>query len=268
MRTRGSSSSPFSLFAFQDIITSVIAIVVLTTMILALEIVNRVTQAPEDAKIITVADIHSAQEQVDLLTREINTLNDRIKAASPKSSLGISTRIPPRELQKQIKRLTLQLTALEKKDSSVKKNSLGPELPLNELNKLAENVKAAQDKIDFIQSNNVVIYSPDDKDKRTCLVIDLSSHKIDLFPITEGMASKTLSDSSRQRLINKLKQVLSSLAKDKTYFLLNVRPTASPDLYFEVLKLLQQNNYRVGVEFMSNDVLIVTQSNFDKGIGL
>ena len=68
MRTRGSSSSPFSLFAFQDIITSVIAIVILVTMILALEIVNRVTQAPDDAKIITVADIHSAQEQVDSLT--------------------------------------------------------------------------------------------------------------------------------------------------------------------------------------------------------
>ena len=47
-----------------------------------------------------------------------------------------------------------------------------------------------------------------------------------------------------------------------------MRPTAGPDLYFEVLKLLQQNNYRVGVEFMSNDVLIVTQSNFEKGIGL
>ena len=65
-------------------------------------------------------------------------------------------------------------------------------------------------------------------DKRTCFVIDLSSQKIDLFLITEGMARKTLRDSSRQRLINKLKQALSSLAKDKTLFFIKHEAHSRP----------------------------------------
>jgi hypothetical protein len=268
MRTRGSSSSPFSLFAFQDIITSVIAIVILITMILALELVSRVSQVPQSVKEITEDNIRSAKEEMSLITQEIHILKNQIKAAGPIITSAIGPKLHPTELKKQIERLTRLLEALDREVSSIEKGPTGPALPLKELKILAEKVQFARNKFDFIQSNNAVIYAPDDNAKRNCWVIILSSQQIEFLPITEGLPARTLRDSSGKQLINKLKQALSSLAKDENYFLLAVRPTAGPDLYFDVIELLQNDNYRVGVEFMPEDVRIFTQSNFDKGIGL
>ena len=236
-------------------------------MILALEIVSRVSQTPQSAKAITEDDIRSAKEQMSLITQEILTLKNQISSSGPTMPSVIGPKLHPTELKKQIERLTRQLEALDREVSSIEKEPNSPALRLEELKILAEKMQSAQNKIDFIQSNDAVIYAPDNNAKQNCWVIILSSQQIEFLPINEGQPAKTLRDSSRTRLVNKLKRALSLLAKDEIYFLLAVRPNAGPDLYFDVLDLLQNDNYRVGVEFISADVRLFTQSNFNKGIG-
>ena len=45
-RRRNHTTAAFSLFAFQDIITSVTGVMIMITLLLAVELVNRVEQSP------------------------------------------------------------------------------------------------------------------------------------------------------------------------------------------------------------------------------
>ena len=268
MRTRSSSSSPFSLFAFQDIITSVIAIVILVTMILTLELVNRIAQAPQNATVISTEDIRAAEDRQAKLTKEIDSLKRQVNNTPINVDLLPSQNTNPQDLERQIKRLTEQLAILSKKESSIDEGPTKPALPLNELQMLADNIKLTQKKIAIIQTNNPIIYAPVENNPKTCWLIALSSQTIKLIPIQNGLPAKTIQKASRKELLEELNSILSSLEKRKHYFLLSVRPSAGPDLYFEVLDLLQSGKYPVGVEFIPENVNIFTQANFTNGTGL
>ena len=268
MRTRSSSSSPFSLFAFQDIITSVIAIVILVTMILTLELVNRIAQAPENATVISTEDIRAAEKRQAELIIEIDSLKRQVNNTPINVDPLPIQNTNPQELKRQIKRLTEQLAILSKKESSIDDGPTKPALPLNELQLLADNINLAKKKLAIIQTNNPIIYAPDKNNPKTCWLIALSSQEIKLIPVQAGLPTKTIQKASIEDLLKELNSVLSSLDKDKHYFLLSVRPSAGPDLYFEVLDLLQRGKYPVGVEFIPENVNIFTQANFTKGIGL
>ena len=262
MRTRRSSSSPFSLFAFQDIITSVIAIVILITLILTLEIVNRVSQSPQNAKVTTEEDIRSATDRIKIIKQEISKLKGKITAAAP--ILPKQPIVSPTEIKKQIERLTRHLETLNRKVSSIGNGPVKPALPVKQLLALETKLKATKEKITHLQSNSTVIYVPDTNSKRTCWVIQFEKKQIKLLPITHGLPTKTLRGDNNKQLLERLQQDLKLLANDEHYFLFTARPTSDPDLYFQILDLLEKKKYPVGVELIPEDVQIITQSNLDK----
>ena len=81
MSRRRSSSQPFSLFAFQDIIMAITAIVILVTMIMTIELVNRANQLPKDASTVDQDLIDKIQNSNNELETIIQSLAIQIEKA-------------------------------------------------------------------------------------------------------------------------------------------------------------------------------------------
>jgi len=76
---RRSSQSAFSLFAFQDIITSVMGIMVLITLILALELMERTVESPPVQTAVMIEDIRRINEE---MAQEIVKLQSQLDNSS------------------------------------------------------------------------------------------------------------------------------------------------------------------------------------------
>jgi len=77
MRSRQKKTSPFSLFAFQDIITSVTGIMILITMTLALDLVQKATSSP---RTVTPAIAEQVEVAVAESKQEISRLEQVLSA--------------------------------------------------------------------------------------------------------------------------------------------------------------------------------------------
>lgn len=77
MSRRRSSAAAFSLFSFQDIITSVTGIMILVTLILALDLMDRTIQAPPVA---TTEAIDQTTENIEEMQKQIDALKQRLQS--------------------------------------------------------------------------------------------------------------------------------------------------------------------------------------------
>lgn len=78
-KRRTAGTTAFSLFAFQDIITSVTGIMVLVTLMLALELMNRVHQSPPAQ---TSQQADEVLASIEELKQAIETLRQRLNSSS------------------------------------------------------------------------------------------------------------------------------------------------------------------------------------------
>ena len=75
MPRRRATGSAFSLFSFQDIITSVTGIMILVTLMLAIELMSRTVSSPSNQ---TAQQIEATRETVDEMKKEIEKLRAQI----------------------------------------------------------------------------------------------------------------------------------------------------------------------------------------------
>lgn len=77
MSRRKSTAAAFSLFSFQDIITSVTGIMILVTLILALDLMDRTVQSPSVA---TTENVEQTDETLEELQKQIDALKQSLQS--------------------------------------------------------------------------------------------------------------------------------------------------------------------------------------------
>ena len=97
MSRRRKRSAPFSLFAFQDIITSVTGIMLVITMLLALELLERTDVAPPKATAAISKDLERSNESAD---REIGELEQRLQQQGER--LSVAAGLSVEQLRRQV----------------------------------------------------------------------------------------------------------------------------------------------------------------------
>ena len=112
-----------SLFSFQDIITSVTGVMILLTLLLALELVESAQQSPA---IQTTELVNDLQEQIAVASAELEDLKKRINASSTELSQSTTTdkdaiKLEIQELQKKIAEMNLNQDNLNKKKDNLTK---------------------------------------------------------------------------------------------------------------------------------------------------
>jgi len=106
MARRRSGAAAFSLFSFQDIITSVTGVVLLVTLLLSLELINRVPGAPAAA-----ARPEPAQTELAELQSQVQRLHTELQAGQQELAAFAGT--TPAEVRRQQTAVEAEARALE-----------------------------------------------------------------------------------------------------------------------------------------------------------
>ena len=228
---RSQKGQPFTLFSFQDIMTSVCGIVVLITLLLALELTRRSLDEEE-------ISFESNARRVQEIRKETEERRQAIKALEETQILSVQTADPTglsaAELQERMDRVESRLESARNERASQKEldeakkvvdsnedvqkkiDELREERKRNE-----ETIKAAQAKAKEPLDANVVLFSYYESAREKPWFVDISSSKIIAIPTIEGEETQEFPDPYE------FLQWARRRSRTREYFVLVSRPSGA-----------------------------------------
>ena len=252
MGRRKRASVPFSLFAFQDIITSVTGIILLITMMMAVELVQNLTRAeaaPQEQKSTQVASqlrqaVSEGVAEADRLQKILDeTTTIRFDADSLRRRLE-QLQAAAIELESQNDQIqsTQQKIDARREQQKDEAKELTPEAIaslLSEQKAVAEQITAMR------QSNRVIFNRPEGAAKAPWLV-ELNETSIVAAEMGQVRVPQTFSTK------DEFLQWVASQDRNSQYFVLLVKPS-SIDTFSAVRKELQDRQFDVGYDLLRSD---------------
>ena len=252
MGRRKRASVPFSLFAFQDIITSVTGIILLITMMMAVELVQNLTRAeaaPQEQKSTQVASqlrqaVSEGVAEADRLQKILDeTTTIRFDADSLRRRLE-QLQAAAIELESQNDQIqsTQQKIDARREQQKEEAKELTPEAIaslLSEQKAVAEQIAAMR------QSNRVIFNRPEGAAKAPWLV-ELNETSIVAAEMGQVRVPQTFSTK------DEFLKWVASQDRNSQYFVLLVKPS-SIDTFSAVRKELQDRQFDVGYDLLRSD---------------
>ena len=271
---RRKSSPAFSLFSFQDIITSVTAILVLVMLMLTIELVSRKRSAAANNPDVNRRKIHKTVEQLQAVVSE---LNDQIQARpkqtreaaaqklsqllkkrdSTQQSLEETLRIHASvadllaEVQERNKHLDSDRTALMQLTQQIQEDLEASKTLEEEIREEETRQKKRREEIqDRPRSGSELVFNEVKEPGKRAWLVELSNQGIRVV----------LLGSDQNRLLGAhgvhAAPWVSNLDLDRDYCLILVRPSASETVEFEVRELLDNAGIRFGVDLIGEDQVV------------
>lgn len=262
--SRKKSNVPFSLFAFQDVITSVCGIVVMITLIFALQLTSKSIEeevAAIENDVEKIERLQNLQRQIQEVQKELDALeNVEIKSALDQRTLGKSLEEIEEENEQVKKRLQNALEEKErlqvelKEQEERKKNQ--KERFEQENREIEKKIQELQNELDKInqssrdaktQDANKVLYEYiGGESKQKPWFVELSGKGI--------VAHPSQTDLEKHEFHNQEEFLLWAIerAKAREYFVFLVRPSGAKDLP-ALVYILQELGYDVGVDLIAEE---------------
>ena len=267
--------SPVSLFSFQDIIMSVLGVVILVTLILVLKLVSQMAAAPPTPTVIvddirqqiaslqpvlmelrdSIADLHRAREKSEIFTPSLDQIDaiqstiDRLEsdiAATKKKIEEIKRRIEElqnnpamqqlEEIQEEIKDLTDKLANLKQQTKDTAGNAAELQAKFEELKTKNTTLERQLAERAAVQLKVTI---PKDTDK-TAFILVYGQGIINVIP-TDGTSKQTF--SSRTQFSN----WVSRRDYENEHFVVYVRPSRFGQ-HEEIVKDLRARGFDVGLQ--------------------
>ena len=258
-RMRRTSEQPLSLFSFQDIITSVTGVMILLTLLLSIELIQRVvSSAPQQTKLQVTASTQSIEE----MKAEIDDLQSKLQSSGvlPKDLPSLDAaalkekRLQLEEANDQLRREVTELTErLDQKRGEVvsaETTSAAEQQRLaEEIAQLEQAATEAKEKLDSINSSNRIFFKKEPGGKETWIV-EVTASGLQAAKI--GVAAKPQQFATVQSFA----KLLKSLDSGATAFYLIVKPEG--ELLFEEVKESVRNaGFDVGFNVVATDQQVI-----------
>lgn len=253
--TRRRRSSPFSLFAFQDIITSVTGIMVLLTLMLTLELLHRKETSPAVRTEVVNTRLRSA---VGENRREIERLR-QLLAAERAEILSVAEFDPQSvaqqlaDLQELTEDLEGNLTELggEQAETARQRNAVLAEQDRREddaqtLEQLLEEIRTQRDQMARMQQSNRTIYNAAEGADKAAWLVEVSNDGLQTAPVGRAAVPQ------RFVSVTEFRQWITARDAQREYFVLLVKPQGVAR-FQAALETLQQFNFDVGFDLLSHD---------------
>lgn len=252
MRRRKGASVPFSLFAFQDIITSVTGIILLITMMMAVELVQNMTKAetaPQEQKSSRVTRM--LQEAVSQGTREADRLQKildetstiRFDADALRRRLeALKAAAGEIESQREQIETTQEKIDARREQQKLEAKDLTPEAIealTQEQSEIAQQIEAMQ------QSNRVIFNRPAGAEKSPWLV-ELNERTILVAEMGQVRPPQTF--QTPEAFLHWIR----GQDRNSMYFVLLVKP-ATINTFSTVRQALQDQQFDIGYDLMRSD---------------
>lgn len=181
MARKRSTQAAFSLFSFQDIITSVTGIMILITLILALELVNRVESAPANQ---TAQQRDTTQEMIEVLRHEIAALEQSAGSEGDVDLNGLPT-LDPGELARRAESLERSAADIERQivvaqsragdksreaDAARRRADVQSAATRERIENIQKSITEAEAKLARVRGRERVYFKPGDPEVTTWLI--------------------------------------------------------------------------------------------------
>ena len=261
MGRRTQTSNPFTLFAFQDIITSVTGILILITLILALTMVVQ----PENFDA-------SSGESVETLRANLQQLEDTINAIETQSQVdqmildllvefdadsmeqldSLLTR-SSKETKEKITRLKRQYWDDKTKAQSTKKEL---EKKRQQLSEIENQNKKKSEALKKLQQSERVEYGYDSTGGEEPWLIYLSEKQWMCARVNQKQPPIIFSESDLSKRLSRFENWQHGITLQKSYFVLFVRPDGVPS-YDLIRGSVRLSGVEFGVELLNEKVVII-----------
>lgn len=252
MGRRKRASAPFSLFAFQDIITSVTGIILLITMMMAVELVrnlSRAAAAPQEDKSSQVAKmlrqaVSESTSEMDRLQKILDeTTTIRFDADSLRRRLAkLKAAAGELELQNEKIQSTQEKIDARKAQQSLEAKDLTPEA----IEALAKEQEAIARQIAAMKESNRVIFNRPAGAAKAPWLVELNETSI--VAAEMGLARPPQSFATADAFL----QWVQDQDRDSRYFVLLVKPTTI-ETFSTIRKALQDRRFDVGYDLLPSD---------------
>ncbi|MDA0285507.1 MAG: hypothetical protein O3B86_19355 [Planctomycetota bacterium] len=256
MARRRKSNAKFSLFAFQDIITSVTGIMILVTLMLALELLQRTENSPPTRTRELIEQIQATLQEVQ---EQIERLETQQTAADP--SLQNLAVLDAETLRRKLEQISSRRQSLTKdineliedvQETSQRERELNEEQrrrqpELAELEQIQKELEETRERLEELENSNRVVFNrPDDAGNRTPWLVEFTGTEILVAEL--GVSHAPQRFASEAEFLQWVRQQNPS----SNFLVLLVKPD-SVEQYDGVVDELLERQFPYGVNLLNSE---------------
>jgi hypothetical protein len=262
-------ANPFSLFSFQDIITSVMGIILLAALLLAVELVTRKHGASPSTEISQVSSI--VAENVSTIRADIAELKKELASMQNDSLAAAGTLVVESESRKkiaQVQSMRMQaelakLTAYSKERGAelarVEATSFDRRDERRKLELLEAEIRSTIAELEELRSSDRLFYNAIPGMSKESWLIDVSAENIRVGSLPIGQARQSPRLLHTFADVDAALEFMKDLSADGHYFLILVRPSGI-DRFDELLTELRERRFDIGFDVIDEDQTVFTES--------
>ena len=265
MSARRTRSEAFSLFAFQDIITSVTGVIVLIMLLLTLELIQRKRITPTPGTAAAVSPLLRTIKKID---RQIATMQETLLLG--KSQMEELASLPIAAVQRQQQMLQFAIERLKNEVGALKRQQQHGLLQQNvleaanskpggaaaELSTLIRHIAALHEQLKKLKNTDRVIYNPNAKTSKRGWLVDLSANLLQVAEVGLESPPIIFDQNSSQRRIDRLLTWARTRNPRTEYFILLIRPNAV-ESYEHIRKELENLGFDLGFDLLGSHVTVI-----------
>lgn len=265
MRRRRGNVSAISLFAFQDIITSVVGIFILIIICMVLQL--RETQTASGSPVQNYQELLETQQKIiqesQSLSKSMSQLMESLSNA--KGTNRFSEQLAAQELESMERMMRERLQRAEKELIEVTKAreetekdkerlqidqaALGPEL--EEMKAIQDQLSRMQQEMQQIETENPMVFSKTNLNGRPLCILELKGGTIQWQATTTGEKRTWALPAERNALL----QWLGSNEAGRWHFLILLKPSGANE-FAQIRQTLKDANVKLGFDVVGEDQAI------------
>lgn len=261
MARRRRTRSPFSLFAFQDIITSVMGIVLLLSLLMALMVIRAPPAASQDDPDSTTTpeelqrQIAEMERDLEATRRENDARRSYLAAIAGKTPKQLAEQADlaereAAELGRQVAALQARRDAAQAdlKDKSQEQQRATAEQQ-QDLARLQRQASALADELAKMRSEHRVFYNLAELGGRQAWLVELSAERILMAPLGRQGRPEIIEAGGAAANVRRLRTWLNSRDRSANHYLLLVKPSAA-EQFKELQSYVDDGNFHYGFDLL------------------
>ena len=260
MSRRGHSSNPISLFSFQDIITSVTGIMILVTLLMALELSQRVLQSPKVQTAIVAGDlkqaIAAAEAEAEALQTELAARGQRLQELAGLDERRLRT--TTQDVERQIAQLDVESVELaaraeraEQRQQQLTADSQARQPDVERARQLTERIAEVEAQIAKLKSSNRVLYNPAQGNSKSAWLVELSDSELRAAPLGRAQPPTVFGGATPAARLNAFKTWAETRDRGAEYFVLVIKPSGVA-LFDQLYEALVDAGFDLGFDVVDS----------------
>lgn len=230
--SRRKTSNPVSLFSFQDIITSVTGIMILVTLLMALELSQRVIASPRVQTMVVSRQLENAVADADAdiqqLEAQLAERDARLRqfAAMDRRKLTADARDTRRQIEQldaETQHLATQADDARQRQREMEARQQAKRQELAELDELNRQIAELEERLRKLKSSDRVIYNPAQGTSKEAWLVEVAGQTLQAAPMGRAARPLAFAVTSAGQVPTTFLQWLDSRDKNSEYLVLMVK---------------------------------------------